>query len=190
MELNKIYNGDAYELIKEIPNKSIDLILTDPPYLFKNLHKGSGIFKDRPRGYITEIRENELGESIDLSILDEFVRVLKKINIYIWCNKGQMLDYMNYFIKEKKCNFELIVWAKTNTPPFANGHYLNDKEYCLYFWEKGVKIKGNYDTLKTFYVSTTNIEDKKLYKHPTIKPLNIIKNFIINSVEEGGGHCA
>ena len=34
MELNKIYNGDAYELIKQIPDKSIDLIVTDPPYEF------------------------------------------------------------------------------------------------------------------------------------------------------------
>ena len=28
-----IYLGDAYELIKQIPDKSIDLILTDPPYV-------------------------------------------------------------------------------------------------------------------------------------------------------------
>ncbi|MEJ5272940.1 MAG: site-specific DNA-methyltransferase, partial [Spirochaetota bacterium] len=28
----KIYLGDSYKLIKEIPNSSIDLILTDPPY--------------------------------------------------------------------------------------------------------------------------------------------------------------
>ena len=30
--LNKITCGDSYELIKEIPDKSIDLIITDPPY--------------------------------------------------------------------------------------------------------------------------------------------------------------
>lgn len=32
MELNKIYLGDALDLIKKIPTESIDLILTDPPY--------------------------------------------------------------------------------------------------------------------------------------------------------------
>lgn len=31
-ELDKIYLGDAYELIKKIPDKSIDLIVTDPPF--------------------------------------------------------------------------------------------------------------------------------------------------------------
>ena len=30
--LNKITCGDSYSLIKEIPDKSIDLIITDPPY--------------------------------------------------------------------------------------------------------------------------------------------------------------
>lgn len=31
-ELNNIYNVDAYEAIKRIPEKSVDLIVTDPPY--------------------------------------------------------------------------------------------------------------------------------------------------------------
>lgn len=35
--LDEIINGDAYELIKNIPDKSVDLIVTDPPYEFGNL---------------------------------------------------------------------------------------------------------------------------------------------------------
>lgn len=34
IELNKIYHGDSYELIKKIPDKSIDLIYVDVPYLY------------------------------------------------------------------------------------------------------------------------------------------------------------
>jgi DNA modification methylase len=34
MDSDKIYLGDAYELIKQIPDKSVDLIVTDPPYDF------------------------------------------------------------------------------------------------------------------------------------------------------------
>ena len=37
--LNKITCGDAYELIKQLPDKSIDLIVTDPPY---DLEVGGG----------------------------------------------------------------------------------------------------------------------------------------------------
>ena len=39
-------------------------------------------------------------------------------------------------------------------------------------------------TKKKYYVSATNKEDKKSYKHPTIKPLNIIENLVINSSKE------
>ena len=34
MEVDQIYLGDANELIKRVPDKSIDLIVTDPPYDF------------------------------------------------------------------------------------------------------------------------------------------------------------
>lgn len=39
-ELNKIYNIDCYKAIKEIPDNSIDLIVTDPPYLIENTNGG------------------------------------------------------------------------------------------------------------------------------------------------------
>ena len=187
MKVNTIYNGDAYKLIKQIPDKSVDLIITDPPYLFKNITSGSGLFKDRKRNYIDEIKSKGLEKGIDYSILNDFCRVLKKINIYIWCNKEQLLDYLKFFVEEKKCNFEILIWAKTNPPPFTNGHYLIDKEYCLYFWEKNFKFNGKYEDLKTVYFTGVNQSDKKLYNHPTIKPLTIIENLIKNSSVEGGG---
>ena len=35
MELNKIYLGDCNELIKQIPDRSIQIIYTDVPYLYQ-----------------------------------------------------------------------------------------------------------------------------------------------------------
>ena len=179
---NSIYCGDAYELIKEMPDKSVDLIITDPPYEFGTGGQGTGMFKDRglPDTY-KQIHENDIGKGIDLKILDDFVRVMKKINIYIWCNKEQIYDYLTYFVKEKGCNWEMIIWAKDNPPPFLNGHYLKDKEYCLFFWEKGVKIKPSYKTGKTVYLTNTNTQDKAKFNHPTIKEISIIENLIKNS---------
>ena len=189
IEPNNIYLGNAYELIKEVPDKSIDLIMTDPPYQIGGLEAKSkhmtGMFKNRGKTHVHEMAQTNLGDGIDLSILNEFVRVLKKINIYIWCNKEQIYDYLTYFVKERKCNFEIIVWAKPNPAPFVNGHYLKDKEYCLFFWEKGVKVGGNYHSLKTVWFKNTNIEDKKKFVHPTIKDLEIIETLIKNST--GGG---
>ena len=184
----QLYNEDCYEGIKKIPDKSVDLVVTDPPYEFGTGGVGTGLFKNRASsGIYDEIHLNKIGDGIDLTILDELCRVMKKINIYLWCNKEQIYDYMTYFVKERKCNFEIIVWGKPNPAPFTGGHYLKDKEFCLFFWEKGVKINGNYDTLKTYYIKNTNIGDKKLYDHPTIKPLDIIENLITNSTNGGGG---
>ena len=185
MELNKIYLGDAYKLIKEMPDKSVDLIMTDPPYEIKGIHKPTGIVKKKGMTYSTELNESGLCVGIDLKILDDLVRVMKKINIYIWCNKEQIYDYLTYFVKERKCNWEMIIWAKDNPPPFLGGHYLKDKEYCLFFWEKGVKVQPTYATGKTVYLTNTNTEDKAKFKHPTIKEISIIENLIKNSA--GGG---
>ena len=203
--------GDSYELIKDIPTNSIDLVIIDPPYQF-DMAGGGGCFGTHKRNYhaeyvslcklerpfeekeIVRVKSNAddhrkqlrfISEGFTNEILDELVRVMKKINIYIWCNKEQIYDYMTYFVKEKKCNFEIIVWAKPNPAPFTNGHYLKDKEYCLFFWEKGVKLNGDYHSLKTYYIKNTNVEDKDNFLHPTIKPIDIIENLIRNSC--GGG---
>ena len=185
MELNKIYLGDAYELIKQVPDKSVDLIVTDPPYEMGDVGRNTSFFKNRHGGYKTELQANNLSDGIKISILDDFVRVMKKINIYIWCNKEQIYDYLTYFVKERKCNWEMIIWAKDNPPPFTCGHYLKDKEYCLYFWEKGIKVKPSFKTGKTVYLTKLNTTDKNKFGHPTIKDIEIIENLISNSCVGG-----
>lgn len=32
IEINKIYNDDCLNILKQLPDKSVDLLLTDPPY--------------------------------------------------------------------------------------------------------------------------------------------------------------
>lgn len=186
VEPNNIYLGDAYELIKQLKDHSVDLIITDPPYAIEGIH-GSGILKSRPANQQTynEISESDLDKGIDLKILDDLVRVMKKINIYIWCNKTQIYDYMTYFVKERNCSFEILIWAKENPIPFCGTHYLCDKEYCLYFWEQGAPVSIPYDRARTYFISKTNQDDKKDYGHPTIKPIELIETLIKNST--GGG---
>lgn len=185
--LNTIQLGDCYKLIKHIPDKSIDCVIIDPPYSFSVSGKHTGLFKTRPTRYHDEIEKNNLEKNIDLSILDELDRVMKKINIYIWCNKEQIHQYLDHYEKDN-IKFEVIIWNKTNPIPTVNNKYLSDKEYCLFFKESGVPLGGSVETKKTVYRTALNVNDKKLYKHPTIKPLNIIKNLITNSTVPGGGN--
>lgn len=184
--INTIQLGDCYELIKSIPDKSIDLIVTDPPYLIENTKAGghSNLAKSI-QGMNDEIAEKNLTTSIDTKILSEFVRVMKNINIYIWCNHKQIPMYLDYFVKELDCAFDIIIWNKTNAMPLFNNKYMTDKEYCLYFRKGGYCNPPDYESAKTVYYQPININDKNMYDHPTIKPQNIIENLIKNSSKEG-----
>lgn len=186
MNFNEIYLGNAYELIKKVEDKSIDLIITDPPYDIGTSH-GSGIMRDpKNSAYLKQIESANINKGFDLSILEEFCRILKKINIYIFCNKAQILDYLKFFIDKKGCNWELLIWEKTNPPPLCGTHYLVDKEYCLYFWEQGAEVHIPYERGKTVYRTKTNKEDKEIFLHPTCKPQPFIETMILNSSKRGG----
>jgi DNA modification methylase len=49
-----------------------------------------------------------------------------------------------------------------------------------------VALGGSYDTKRTFYTTLRNQEDNIKYGHPTVKPLHIIQNLIVNSTDMGG----
>ena len=117
-------------------------------------------------------------------VINELCRVMKKINVYFFCSQKQIPILYKYFVENKKCNWNLLCWHKTNPIPACGNKYLSDSEYIMFFREKGVKIYGSYDSKFTYYVSKSNMEDKRKFKHPTIKPLDIVKNLIINSSNE------
>ena len=184
IEPNNIYLGDSYELIKEIPDKSIDLIYTDIPYLIN--YSGGGIMRSKLR-HVKEFQDQKerLLDGIDFKILDEFVRVLKYIYIYIWCSKQQIMDILNYFNQKKDCSFDILCWCKDNPVPFGSSPFLSDIEYCLCIHEKGTKFNQGYDHKSKWYLSHLNQQDKKEYKHPTIKPKELVKRHLLNSTKEG-----
>ena len=74
-----LLNGDCLELLKTIPDKSIDLVVTDPPY---DIHagKGGGTFGNCKA--FSEIQFISNGFSNE--VLDELCRVMKKINCYFF----------------------------------------------------------------------------------------------------------
>ena len=186
MEYDYIECGDCLELLKSIPDNSIDLIVTDPPYLIENTKAGGKSKLAKSIQVMNdEIENNNLTNGFDINILDEMVRVMKNINLYIWCNHKQIPMYIDYFVNKLKCSFDILIWNKTNAMPLFNNKYLTDKEYCLYFRKGGYCNPNSYEEAKTVYYQPINSKDKKQYGHPTIKPLNIITNLILNSSKEG-----
>lgn len=75
-ELNQVYFGDCLELAKGLPNHSVDLIITSPPYWGQRLSGGVGVEED-PREYLNVIVQRFV----------TFQRVLKPRGL-LWINIG------------------------------------------------------------------------------------------------------
>ena len=179
-ETDHIYCEDSYMAIKDIPDKSIDCIYTDIPYLYVNGGQGHSEMCVRTARKKEELKD--ISKGIDYEILNDFVRIMKKINIYIWCSKMQLLDIMNYF-NNLKCNIDLLVWCKDNPTPQTNNVWLPDLEYCIYARESGVKLNDGYELKSKWYDSPINKKDKDKFEHPTIKPLALVKRHLLHTTQ-------
>ena len=78
LELNKIHLGDCYELIKQIPDKSVDCIYTDVPYLYDSGSGGSSELAKRKIKVNKELDDAKIVDGFAYKVLDDFVRVLRK----------------------------------------------------------------------------------------------------------------
>lgn len=65
----------------------------------------------------------------------------------------------------------------------CNGNWLSDIEYCLYF-NRGTKLNDGYELKSKWYISSLNQSDKEKFKHPTIKPLNLVERHIKHTTQE------
>lgn len=172
----QLFNGDCLEVLRGLPDNCIDLVITDPPYM----QVTTGGLRSK-RTYYSEI--DNISNNFDLRVLEELERVQKQTNIYIFCNKLQIRQYLEFYDGK---NFDLLTWHKRNPLPACGSSYLPDTEYLLFFRDPGVPIFGTYETKHKFFITDLNKADKTKYGHPTIKPLEIIENLVINSSIRGG----
>lgn len=178
----KLYKGDCLEVMKDIPDESIDLIVTDPPY--RTISGGHNTPK-WISGYGNSVlykNDGKIFEHNDIKHHDwlkESYRVLKKgSHIYI------MTNLLNLFtLKEiaEDIGFKLhnlLVWEKNTCN--ANRWYMKNCEYVL-FMRKGKAKSINNASSKTVH-KYNNIVGNKL--HPTEKPIELMKLYIENSSNE------
>jgi len=176
LENNKIYQGDCLEIMKQIKDKSIDLVLTDPPYLITG---GAGKFKASRPTYQTII-DGDISKGFNGDILKEIKRIMKVFNAYFFCSKSQLKLYLD-FTNNNNFNFSLLTWIKTNPSPLINNKYLSDTEYIFLIREKGAYLKPTYRTAKSYFLQNNGVSTTD---HPTEKPLNIISTLMKNSSKE------
>lgn len=185
----KLCNGDCLEVLDKLIEQGVkvDCIITDPPYDVSCTNGGGSVNKIKKLNQsLKQLDDANISNGYDIEKFNtKFLQVMKDINIYIWCNKIQIPEYFDFYVNKHKCKFDIICWHKTNALPTYSNKYLSDTEYCLYFRKGGNHCKpSNYEDAKTFYIAPLNQKDKKLYNHPTIKPIDITEKFIRNSTKE------
>lgn len=180
MEIDKIYNMDCLDGLRQIESGSVSLIIADPPYELQQ-HNGAGAFGRANRDYHQGIDHLQTG--ISNEVLSEMLRVCKHPNMYIFCSKDQLPQLLTFAL-DNKLSYDLLTWHKTNPVPTCNNKYLSDTEYIV-FMRKGANLYGSYETKRKYFITQTNTADKKAWGHPTPKPVPIINTLIENSSQEG-----
>lgn len=176
----EIHEGRFQDHIGKLPDRSVDLLIMDPPYEIET--SGGGAFAGENRTFDKEFKDFSNG--IADEDLDLIMSKMKVVNAYVWCNKAQLRQYIDYF-DDRGCNIDILMWHKSNPVPRCNNKYLSDTEYIVFARDPGVPLGGNYETLHKYWITPVNAKDKKAYNHPTIKPMDIITTLITNSSQPG-----
>jgi site-specific DNA-methyltransferase (adenine-specific)/modification methylase len=178
METNKIYLGDCLDGLKSIPDKSIDLILTDPPYNIGGVQSNNIKFKTR-KDMNLEIAEWDKGSFEPEKYFLEMKRIIKDDgNIFIFTSHnlfGRWFDMLN--TNFDVCNF--MVWKKTNpTPQVRKVSFLAACELIITGWNKGHKWNfGKQNDMHNFVQGSICMGNERL-EHPTQKPLYVLDKII------------
>ena len=161
LEVNKIHNGDCLELMKEIPDKSIDLVLTDPPYginVYNSVYKNRGEYRSKnSKARNGNYKPCEWDK--DIPCKDIFEHIFR-------VSKHQIIFGGNYFIEYLHNSPCWLVWDKNNgTTDFAD---------CELAWT-------NFKSSVRKYLWTWNgmlqhdMKNKDVRIHPTQKPLKLFE---------------
>ena len=183
-----IYTADSFEKIFEVPDHSVDVILTDPPY---NLGQYStGNLKMRWRSdFNNDIAPWDLQTFKPRDWVDEFKRVLKPSgNLFAFTSYNQLGDWHAAFDPEFD-TFQFMVWHKTNPPPkLRKAGFLNSCELIVCAWNKGHRWNfGRQNAMHNFIEAPICMGRERLKdpKHPTQKPVRILEHLLRLGSKEG-----
>ena len=190
----ELYNGDCLELMKSIPDKSVDMILCDLPYGTTQCKWDTIIpFEELWKQYNRIIKDNN---AIVLFGSEPFSSALRMSNVkdykydWIW-NKVKPSGHLNakriplkqheiisVFCKGK-CNYYPIM---TEQKPRVSRNYLNNKSE-LFGTEKEVSRVTDKKYPKTI-LDFSNASQKDKF-HPTQKPVELLEYLIRTYTQEG-----
>jgi DNA modification methylase len=193
LELNKIYNEDCLIGIKNIPNKFINLVVTDPPYLHDKGGNGGGHTKiatskmySKDSMVISEM--SNFTKEVCWQMLNEVKRVMKIMNAYFFCNDSLIPHYLNWAL-DNKYKYTILTWNKPLSI-LNRERFSTNMEYVVRIYDKGTALNkldiDTYPEKKQYYSKYQyfpQIRGKDKF-HPTQKPIEYIAGLIELSSKE------
>ena len=169
----KLLQGDCMKLMNNIPNESIDLVLTDIPY---------GEVNRKDNGLRKLDKENADVLTFDLINFLEQLYDKAKSTIIIFCGKEQVSIIHSFFNNKQKKGMGTVrqlIWEKSNPSPMNGQHiYLSGVENAIWFKKRG----GTFNAHCKNTVFKYPIGRSKL--HPTEKNHLLLQELILDNSNE------
>lgn len=158
-----IIHGDCLDVMREMPDDSIDLVFADPPY-GKSADKGTNGFGDTSNRRYTDGWD---GERLAMDYFCEMFRV----------SKNQIIFGANYYLDYLPPTNCFIVWDKIAGYDFQNP--FADVELL---WSSFNRVAKKYEYVQQGFIR----KDKDARTHPTQKPVGLICLILNDFSTEGG----
>ena len=181
----ELIHGDCLVEMKNIPDKRIDLIVTDPPYRLTS-RGSSGTMSGYWASSLS--KQGKVFENNDIDIeeyLPEFYRVLKDgTHCYIMTNQSNLPHFLNVISKSSFKFIKCLIWDKCNK--ICGRYYMNCFEYIIMLRkgrERTINDCGQGDILRVPNKKTKRNDGKNI--HDSEKPITLMEILISNSSNEG-----
>ncbi|GBE29305.1 DNA adenine methyltransferase YhdJ [bacterium BMS3Bbin04] len=174
---NQVLLGDNRELLKSMPDETVDLIVTDPPYNI-NYKSNRRVVNKK----FSHLANDNQGDWIP-NFAEEAFRVLKNDrHLYCFCRHDTYPEFIQAFSDAGFKIKRTIIWYKNNHGSGdLRGDYAPQDEWII-FLHKGRRVLNGKRISNIIQVP--KLSTKKM-THATEKPVNLLKIFIEKSTNPG-----
>lgn len=177
--------GDSLEqdqVERLLNGKSIDLVLTDPPYGVGYVENKSGFAKISNDTVIANDEEQSEDEYAIFTQgwIGSVLPYLNDKNTFYIFNSDKMIFALREGMRQAGVRFtQILIWIK-NHAVIGRMDYLPQHEFIAYGWFGTHKFHKSKDKSILFYP-----KPNKSKLHPTMKPVGLLRRLILNSTKVG-----
>ena len=176
MELNKIYNEDCLEGMKRISGGSVDLIVTDPPYLIN--------YSRHVKGHRFENKIlNDNNPELISKYIKECYRILKNNSAMYMFTSHKTVDFFKQELENTGFNVKnMIIWDKQRQGMGDTSTVFGFQYELIFFVSKGQpKIRGK--RLSDIWSFPKVVGRNQV--HQNQKPIELIERCVTKHSNEG-----